>query len=72
MENISTGMVISSISPNKLSEIEISMMDLEKQNQIMRKYTDKKEQLTFAKEHLKNLQSQIADFFDNSIAKELK
>ena len=52
LNRIQTGRMILSINPRKLADITISTIDLEKQNEVAKKYQCLQEQLIFAKKHI--------------------
>lgn len=65
LKSIQTGAVIISINPSKLSNIMISSVDLEKQNKYASLYWSKIKQVSLAKKHLNNLQSEVSSFYEN-------
>lgn len=67
LHQIQTGSVIISINPSRLIDITISTLTIEEQNKIAEKYKIKKVQLEMAKEHLKKLEEEQLNFFDNEV-----
>lgn len=67
LNQIQTGSVIISINPSRLTEITISMLPIEKQNELANKYKNKQKQILVAKEHLNNLQKEQEKFYDNEV-----
>ena len=67
LNQIQTGSVIISINPSRLTEITISTLPIEKQNEIAEKYISRKKQISLAKAHLYNLQLKQENFFDDEV-----
>ena len=67
MNQIQTGSVIISINPSSLVEINISTFDIETQNEIAKKYLTKQQQYLIAKEHLKKIEEEYENYFDDKI-----
>lgn len=67
LNQIQTGSVIISINPSRLTEITISTLPIEKQNEIAEKYISRKKQISLAKTHLYNLQLKQENFFDDEV-----
>jgi len=69
LNRIQTGRAIISINPGKLSEITISTIDFEKQNEVAKKYQCIQQQLLFAKKHLNDLMRNQEEFFDREVVR---
>ena len=67
LNQIQTGSVIISINPSSLVEINISTFDIETQNEIAKKYLTKQQQYLIAKEHLKKIEEEYENYFDDKI-----
>ena len=67
LNQIQTGSVIISINPSSLVEINISTFDIETQNEIAKKYLAKQQQYLIAKEHLKKIEEEYENYFDDKI-----
>ena len=69
LNRIQTGRAIISINPSKLSEITISTIPMERQEELSKKYECIQQQLIFAKKHLEDLTRKKEELFDNEIAR---
>jgi len=69
LNRIQTGRMILSINPRKLADITISTIELEKQNEVAKKYQCLQEQLIFAKKHLKDLMREQDEYFDKEVVR---
>lgn len=69
LNRIQTGRAIISINPGKLSEITISTIDFEKQNDVAKRYQCIQQQLLFAKKHLNDLMRDQEEFFDKEVVR---
>ena len=67
LNQIQTGSVIISINPSRLVDITISTLPIEKQNEIAENYKAKKIQLQLAREHIKQLEDEQMNFFENEV-----
>lgn len=67
LNQIQTGSVIISINPSSLVEINISTFDIETQNEIAKKYLAKQQQYLIAKEHLRKIEEEYENYFDDKI-----
>ena len=67
LNQIQTGSVIISINPSSLVEINISTFDIETQNEIAKKYLANQQQYLIAKEHLKKIEEEYENYFDDKI-----
>lgn len=67
LNKIQTGSVIISINPSNLIEMNISTFDIETQERIANKYLTKQKQYLIAKEHLKKIEEEYENFFDDEV-----
>ena len=67
LNQIQTGSVIISINPNNLIEMNISTFDIETQEKIAKKYLMKQKQYLIAKEHLKKIEEEYENYFDDEV-----
>lgn len=68
--DISTGTKNRIISQYNAKKILISMLDIEKQNQLAKKFKNKKDDIKFMKKYLSKLQEECKNFFENEILEE--
>lgn len=67
LNQIQTGSVIISINPSNLIEMNISTFDIETQEKIANKYLMKQKQYLIAKEHLKKIEEEYENYFDDEV-----
>ena len=67
LNQIQTGSVIISINPSRLVDITISTLPIEEQNKLAEKYKSKKLQLQLAREHIKQIEEEQLNFFENEV-----
>ena len=67
LKQIQTGTVIISINPSRLASITISALPFEEQNMIANKYKAKQKQITLAQEHIKKLENELDNFFEDEV-----
>lgn len=67
LKQIQTGTVIISINPSRLASITISTLPFEEQNMIANKYKAKQKQITLAQEHIKKLENELDNFFEDEV-----
>mgnify|MGYP004660689893 FL=1 len=67
LKQVQTGSVIISINPSSLIEMDISTFDIETQKKIANKYLMKQKQYLIAKEHLKKIEEEYENYFDNEV-----
>ena len=67
LKQIQTGTVIISINPSRLASITISTLPFEEQNMIANKYKAKQNQITLAQEHIKKLENELDNFFEDEV-----
>lgn len=67
LNQIQTGSVIISINPSSLIEMNISTFDIETQEKIANKYLMKQKQYLIAKEHLKKIEEEYENYFDDEV-----
>ena len=67
LNQIQTGSVIISINPSNLIEMNISTFDIETQEKIANKYLIKQKQYLIAKEHLKKIEEEYKNYFDDEV-----
>ena len=67
LNQIQTGSVIISINPSRLIDITISTLPIEEQNKLAEKYKSKKLQLQLAREHIKQIEEEQLNFFENEV-----
>ena len=68
--DISTGTKNRIISQYNVKKILISMLDIEKQNQLAKKFKNKKDDIKSVKKYLSILQEECKNFFENEILEE--
>ena len=67
LKQIQTGTVIISINPSKLESITISTLPFEEQNMVANKYKAKQKQITLAQAHIKKLENELDNFFEDEV-----
>lgn len=67
LKKIQTGTVIISINPSKLESITISTLPFDEQNIIASKYKAKQKQIELAKNHVKKLENELDNFFEDEV-----
>lgn len=67
LKQIQTGTVIISINPSRLESITISTLPFEEQNVIANKYKAKQKQITLAQAHIKKLEDELDNFFEDEV-----
>lgn len=70
LRKASTGATTYIFTPGKILTIEIPILDIEKQNKLMKEYENKKTEIMLTKAHLHQLQDQLLNFFDNNTKEE--
>lgn len=70
LKKLSTGATVYSFTPGKILNLEISMIDKNKQDELIKEYENKKIEIMLTKNRLKKLQNQLNDFFDNNVEEE--
>lgn len=67
LKQIQTGTVIISINPSRLESITISTLPFEEQNVVANKYKAKQKQIMLAQDHIKKLESELDNFFEDEV-----
>ena len=67
LKQIQTGTVIISINPSRLESIIISTLPFEEQNVVANKYKAKQKQITLAQAHIKKLENELDNFFEDEV-----
>lgn len=67
LKQIQTGSVIISINPSRLETITISTLPLDEQNKLANKYKAKQKQIALAQDHIKKLENELDNFFEDEI-----
>lgn len=67
LKQIQTGSVIISINPSRLETITISTLPFEEQNKIANKYKSKQKQIALAQDHIRKLENELDNFYEDEI-----
>lgn len=67
LKQIQTGSVIISINPSRLETITISTLSFEEQNKIADKYKAKQKQIALAQDHIRKLENELDNFYEEEI-----
>lgn len=67
LKQIQTGSVIISINPSRLETITISTLSFEEQNKIADKYKAKQKQIALAQDHIRKLENELDNFYEDEI-----
>ena len=67
LEQIQTGAITISINPNRIEQINVSMVDKDLQEAFAEKYKQKMEELYLAQEQVKKIKDQIDNLFKKEI-----